>query len=137
MEHLTPKEAAQLLRDTPQALFVDCRSEMEYRFVGHPVGAHHVAWNDGPGWEINPQFVGDVGKLAGGDQDRPVVLLCRTGERSVDAGKALEAAGFSRVYTVQKGFEGDVDDSYQRGKVNGWRVDGLPWETSACQKCGS
>ena len=39
MEHLTPKETAQFLHDNPKALFIDCRSEMEFLFVGHPVGA--------------------------------------------------------------------------------------------------
>ena len=60
MEHLTPKEAAKFLHDNPSALFVDCRSEMEFFFVGHPAGVSHVSWNDGPDWEINPHFVGEV-----------------------------------------------------------------------------
>jgi hypothetical protein len=34
------------------------------------------------------------------------VLICRSGNRSVDAGEALEAAGFSDVYNVLEGFEG-------------------------------
>lgn len=137
MELLSPKGAARLLGETPQAVFVDCRSEREFRFVGHPVGAQHVAWNIEPGWVINPRFVDAVRALTGDDAKRPVVLICRTGERAMDAGRALEAAGFVRVFTVDKGFEGDVDASGQRGQVNGWRVEGLPWETSACQQCGS
>ena len=48
MEHLDPKQALEFLKKDSNALFVDCRSEMEYLFVGHPVGALHVAWNDGP-----------------------------------------------------------------------------------------
>ncbi|CAG4883666.1 Rhodanese-related sulfurtransferase [Georgfuchsia toluolica] len=137
MEHLTPKETAQFLHANPKALFIDCRSEMEFRFVGHPTGAHHISWNDGPGWEINPHFVDEVIRLAGNTLDQPVVLICRTGDRSVDAGKALEACGFSRVFTVLHGFEGDLGNNQQRGNVNGWRCDGLPWEISACQNCVS
>ena len=57
---------------------------MEYLFVGHPSGALHVAWNDGPDWDINPHFVGQVKKVA--SMNRPVVLICRSGHRSVDAG---------------------------------------------------
>ena len=53
MKHLTPKQAYEFLQSNPDALFIDCRSEMEYLFVGHPVGAHHVSWNDGPDWEVN------------------------------------------------------------------------------------
>lgn len=137
MERLAPRAAAQFLRDDPAALLIDCRSEMEFRFVGHPRGALHVAWNDGPGWEINPRFVAEVARLAGHAHDRPLLLICRDGSRAVDAGAALEAAGFSRVCTVLNGFEGDVGPDLQRGGVNGWRCDGLPWETSACGKCGS
>jgi len=65
MEHFEPKAAFEFLKRTPDALFIDCRSEMEYLFVGHPVGALHVAWNDGPDWLVNPHFVGQVKRLAG------------------------------------------------------------------------
>lgn len=135
MEHLSPKESAHFLHATPQALLIDCRSEREFRFVGHPVGAHHVAWNDDPGGKINPHFADAVGKLADAGRDQPLVLICRTGERAVEAGRALEDAGFARVITVRHGFEGDVGANYQRGSVNGWRFDGLPWETSLCTSC--
>lgn len=136
MKHLFPREAAQFLRDHSDALFIDCRSDMEYRFAGHPVGALQVSWNDGPGWEINPCFVAEVTRIADGRRDRPVVLICRAGDRSVDAGGALEDAGFSNVATVMCGFEGDVGPNLRRGEVNGWRFDGLPWVVSACGKCG-
>ena len=126
MKHLTPKEAARFLQDNPPAVFIDCRSEMEYFFVGHPVGAHHVAWNDGPDWEVNPHFVGQVKKVT--SMNRPVVLICRSGHRSIDAGMALEKAGYTDVYNVLEGFEGPLDDEHHRGGLTGWRKDGLPWE---------
>jgi len=125
MKHLTPKEAYDYLRKNPQAVFVDCRSEMEYLFVGHPVGAIWIPWNDGPNWDINPDFVGHVKKAA--SQNRPVVLICRSGNRSVDAGLALEAAGFPEVYNVLHGFEGELDDDHHRSSQAGWRFEGLPW----------
>jgi rhodanese-related sulfurtransferase len=129
MKHFKPKEAAQFLKQTPNALLVDCRSEMEYLFVGHPTGALHAAWNDGPDWEVNPHFVGQVKKLAGTNHaHRPVILICRSGNRSLDAGEALEKAGFTDVYNVLHGFEGDLDEKHQRNTTNGWRFDGLPWE---------
>jgi hypothetical protein len=89
---------------------------MEYFFVGHPVGAHHVAWNDGPDWEINPHFVGQVKKVA--SMNRPIVLICRSGHRSLDAGAALEKAGFAEVYNVLEGFEGPLTPYAER---SGWR----------------
>jgi rhodanese-related sulfurtransferase len=126
MKHLKPKEAHQFLHENPSAVFVDCRSEMEFYFVGHPVGAQLVAWNDGPDWEVNPHFVGQVKKVA--SMNRPVVLICRSGHRSIDAGMALEKAGFSDVYNVLDGFEGPIDDEHHRGTHAGWRKEGLPWE---------
>ncbi|NMG00281.1 rhodanese-like domain-containing protein [Aromatoleum toluolicum] len=137
MKSLFAKEAAQFLGDHTDALFIDCRSEMEYRFVGHPVGAHQISWLDGAGWEVNPHFVAEVTKLADGKHDRPVMLICRDGNRALAAGGALEDAGFLNVYTVLCGFEGDVGPNLRRGEVNGWRFDGLPWIISACGKCGS
>jgi rhodanese-related sulfurtransferase len=129
MTELDPKEAYEFLQRTPEALFIDCRSEMEYLFVGHPVGALHVSWNDGPDWEVNPHFVGQVKKLAGTDHStRPIVLICRSGNRSREAGEALERHGFTRVYHVRHGFEGDLDHRHRRNSRNGWRFEGLPWE---------
>ena len=127
MDHLLPRQAFDFLREHPQALFVDCRSEMEYLFVGHPVGALHVAWNDGPDWTVNPAFVEQVGKLAG-DLERPILLICRSGNRSQEAGEALERAGYSRVLNILHGFEGELDDSHHRNTRAGWRFEGLPWE---------
>ena len=126
MDHLEPKQAYEFLRTHPDAVFIDCRSEMEFLFVGHPTGAIHVAWNDGPNWDINPDFVAHVKKAT--SVNRPVVLICRSGNRSLDAGHALEAAGFTKVYNVLHGFEGDLDEHHHRNSKNGWRVDGLPWE---------
>ena len=63
MDHLEPKAAAEFLRRHSDALFVDCRSEMEYLFVGHPAGGLHGAWNDGPEWCVNPRFAGKVCRI--------------------------------------------------------------------------
>jgi len=129
MKHFTPREAFDFLHNTPHALLVDCRSEMEYLFVGHPAGALHVSWNDGPDWDVNPHFVGQVKKVAGTNHaHRPIVLICRSGNRSMEAGEALEQAGFTEVYNVLHGFEGELDDDHHRGSKNGWRFEGLPWE---------
>ena len=128
MKHFKPKEALEFLEAHPDAVFIDCRSEMEYLFVGHPKGALHVAWNDGPDWDINPHFVGQVKKIA--SVNRPVVIICRSGQRSISAGQALEEAGFTDVYNVLEGFEGQLDDEHHRGTLGGWRKENLPWEQS-------
>ena len=126
MKHLKPRDASAFLHDNPHAVLVDCRSEMEYLFVGHPTGAAHVAWNDGPDWDINPHIEGHVKKIA--SMNRPVVLICRSGQRSIAAGVELEKAGFTEVYNVLEGFEGALDENHRRGTLGGWRKEGLPWE---------
>ena len=132
---LTAKQAWQLLQEEPRAVLVDIRSTMEFLFVGHPASALHVPWIDEPEWTVNPHFVTDVRKVmlggatAHGDIDgAPVILICRSGKRSIDAGSALLEAGFSRVYHVDEGFEGELDENHHRGSLGGWRYHGLPWE---------
>jgi rhodanese-related sulfurtransferase len=125
MQHLAPKEAFDMMQANPEAVFIDVRSEMEYMFVGHPRGSILIPWVDGPEWEVNPMFVAQVRKAA--SLNRPVVLICRSGRRSVDAGLALENAGLKEIYNVLHGFEGDLNETHHRNSHNGWRFDGLPW----------
>ena len=127
MQHLDPEAAHDFLHNDPQAVLVDCRTEIEHMYVGFPVGAEHVAWQEGPDWEIDPQFATKVARLVKGDLTRPVLIICRSGNRSVDAGNALEAAGFTQVINVLEGFEGPLDENYHRGTQGGWRFRGLPW----------
>ena len=47
---------------------------------------------------------------------------------TLDAGQALEDAGFSEVAHVVHGFEGELNEDFKRSSLNGWRHDGLPWE---------
>ncbi|MBK1702052.1 rhodanese-like domain-containing protein [Thiococcus pfennigii] len=132
---LTPQQAHQLLEGDPQALLVDIRSTMEYLFVGHPVGAVHVPWIDEPDWTVNPHFVTEIRKLLLGgvictEQSHcaPVILICRSGKRSLEAGKCLLESGFRQVFHVDEGFEGELDEHHHRGTLGGWRCRGLPWE---------
>jgi rhodanese-related sulfurtransferase len=128
MKHLTPREAWAYLQAHPDALFLDVRMEIEYLYVGHPPGVVHVAWYEYPDMTAQPaRFVEQV-RREGGTPERPVVLICRSGKRTVEAGQALEAAGFGEVINVLHGFEGELDEHFQRGRLNGWRHDGLPWE---------
>ena len=132
---LTPQQAWNLLQEDPQAVLVDIRSAMEYLFVGHPKGAVHIPWIDEPEWTINPHFVTDIRKLLLGgiictpDQScAPIILICRSGKRSLEAGKKLLEAGFSQVLHVDEGFEGELDEEHHRSTRGGWRFRGLPWE---------
>lgn len=130
MQHLDPLAAHAFLQQTPAAVLVDCRTEIEHMYVGHPVGAEHVAWQEAPDWDIDPHFAVNVQRLVKGDLTRPVLLICRSGSRSIFAGEALENAGFQTVINVVEGFEGALDDNFHRGTLGGWRFRGLPWQQS-------
>lgn len=131
---ISPKEAYELVHKDPSATLIDVRSGMEFLFVGHPVGAIHIPWIDEPDWVINPNFVKQVRQvMLGGlicevDGCAPVVLICRSGKRSHEAGELLIEAGFLEVYNVEEGFEGALDDHHHRSSKGGWRFHGLPWE---------
>lgn len=130
MQQLDPSAAYALLQQNPEAVLVDCRTEIEHMYVGHPLGAEHIAWQEAPDWEIDPEFVDKVKRLVKRDLRRPVLLICRSGHRSLYAGEALVAAGFTDVINVLEGFEGPLDENFHRGTLGGWRFRGLPWQQS-------
>lgn len=134
-QSLTAKAAWEILQTEPSAVLVDIRSSMEFLFVGHPTGAIHIPWVDEPDWEINPHFVTEVKKLILGgivcSSDKgcaKVILICRSGNRSLEAGEVLIEAGLNSVFHIDEGFEGKLDEHHQRSSINGWRFAGLPWE---------
>lgn len=130
MQQLDPPAAHAFLQHKAEAVLVDCRTEIEFMYVGHPLGAEHIAWQEAPDWAIDPDFADLVKRLVKGDLSRPVLLICRSGHRSLHAGAALEAAGFSAVINIREGFEGALDDDFHRGTQGGWRFHGLPWQQS-------
>ena len=134
---ITPEEAWKLLTDDPEAVLVDCRTEAEWRFVGVADLSSldreviYVEWNSSDG-KHNDDFVEElVEKIgaAGSDEDRAVVFLCRSGNRSIGAAEAATEAGIAPSYNVLDGFEGNLDEHRHRGGT-GWKAVGLPWVQS-------
>ena len=114
------------LASSAQAVLVDVRSNEERVFVGYVPGSVHVPWATGTALTRNPRFVRELEAKLGG-RDKVALLLCRSGKRSALAAEAAAKAGASLVFNVLEGFEGDLDENYQRGRLNGWRTHGLPW----------
>lgn len=135
VRRISPKEAWQILQEKPQSVLIDVRSSMEHLFVGHPKGAISIPWIDEPDWKIDPHFATHIRQLMlGGAQCSdegcavPILLICRSGKRSLEAGNKLIEEEFKEVYNIEGGFEGPLDDNHQRSTIAGWRYDGLPWE---------
>jgi rhodanese-related sulfurtransferase len=95
------EEAWALLASTSNAALVDVRTEAEWDFVGVPdltaLGneVQRIEWNRYPGGVPNEAFTAQVGERLATDQ--PVLLLCRSGIRSLTAAAVLESAGFKKL----------------------------------------
>lgn len=131
---IKPKAAFELLNNDPRALLVDIRSSMEFLFVGHAAHAVNIAWIDEPDWVIDPHFTAHIRQLMLGGvsceaegECAPIFLICRSGKRSMEAGHKLLEDGLSNIYSIEGGFEGELDEGHQRSTINGWRFEGLPW----------
>lgn len=106
------------------AVLVDVRTDAEREWVGFVPGAVSLAWKQWPGMTMNPLF--DEGIKAAVPPGGKVVLLCRSGVRSVAAAKRATELGLE-AYNILEGFEGDPDADAHRGARGGWRFRGLPW----------
>ena len=106
------------------AVLVDVRTDAEREWVGFVPGAVAVAWKQWPGMAMNADF--DVAIRAAVPPGKKVVLMCRSGVRSIAAAKRATELGLE-AYNILQGFEGDPDPQAQRGKLSGWRFHGLPW----------
>lgn len=146
--YLTPQQAYEMKRKDPQGVaFFDVRTRAEAMYVGWPGLADALVpfvehpeimsdWDDKrsmyklePNQDFVPELERRMRQLALA-KDAPVVLICRSGDRSAKAQDRLQAAGFTRVYSIAEGFEGDTaKDGAQAGQrtVNGWKNGGLPW----------
>ncbi len=130
---VSPSDAFEALKSEADALLVDVRTKAEWSFVGvpnlAPIGkaASFIEWVRFPDMKPNRSFLKELEKITGRKKDAAVFFLCRSGQRSQKAAIAATAAGFTRAYNVDTGFEGPLDAERQRAKIGGWKADGLPW----------
>ena len=138
--YLSPEAAHRALQANPEILFVDVRDPIEITFVGHPGGldkiipirtaTHEVITKSGQYKMVtNPRFFEDFAALfeaKGAEKDHPLFVTCRSGSRSAAAVRRLMDAGYTNVWNLTEGFEGDMNADGTRA-VNGWRNAGLPW----------
>ena len=126
-----------------KVLFLDIRTRAEAMFVGMPATVDALVpfvevqqimsdWDTQRGvYKLEPMqdFVPEVLRRLQAKQlskADTVVLICRSGDRSGRAATRLTEDGFTKVYSVIDGFEGDLSADGRRD-VNGWRKAGLPW----------
>ena len=129
-----------------RAYFVDVRTRAEVSFLGMPTladanipyvdQAEDASWDDKNSrfkLETNSDFGPELRRrlaARGLSKSDPIVLMCRSGDRSARAANLLKDLGYENVYSVVDGFEGDLaKDGPKAGQrvVNGWKNAGLPW----------
>jgi len=120
---VTPQEAWQLF-SRHVAVIVDVRTLEERQNVGYVPETPHVAWATGNPMERNPRFIRELESKAG--KLDVILLLCRSGKRSVAAAEAASKVGFKNVFNVVEGFEGEVVNG-QGVTSGGWQSYDLPW----------
>ena len=146
--YLTATEAHDIYtREPARTLFLDVRTRAEAMYVGVPSDADALVpyvehqelmtdWDDRRGMYqlmANSDFLTEAEtrlKQKGLTKADRVILICRSGDRSAHAADLLANAGYTRVYSVVDGFEGDTaKDGPKAGQrvVNGWKNAGLPW----------
>lgn len=118
---VSPQLAWQWLQ-AGQAVLVDVRTDAEREWVGCVPGAVALAWKQWPGMALNPHFDAGVQSLG----ERPLLMLCRSGVRSIAAAKRATELG-ATAYNILEGFEGDPDEQAHRALRGGWKLRGLPW----------
>lgn len=130
---VSPVDAWSALTSNEIAQLVDVRTQAEWSFAGVPSldslgkNVKTISWKFYPNFDLNPRFVEQL-EAAVPEKNAPLYFLCKTGGRSTDAAIAATAAGYTQCYNIEGGFEGDINNNYQRGQVNGWKASRLPWQ---------
>jgi rhodanese-related sulfurtransferase len=154
---ITAIEAYNMVLSQPNTYLIDVRTRAEYQLIGHACykkgGMTYMAYNfpvkfwtgkvgkkSKYGKGLNKNFVKEMSKKF--KKTDMLLIMCRSGDRSVVASDLLTKAGFKNVYNIKYGFEGKPL-SYGKSKaekklmkkysfyynvksrLNGWRSYGL------------
>jgi rhodanese-related sulfurtransferase len=139
--YVTAGQAYEKWRADPDDVKVlDVRTLEEYIYVGHAPMAWNVPllyqtheWDAEKGYfafQPNPDFVSQVTEVAGPTDT--IMVMCRSGGRSAMAVNLLAEAGFTNVYQITDGMEGDAikdpESVFQGQRLkNGWKNSRAPW----------
>jgi len=128
VKQITPEQAKQILDDDGNAVYIDVRTEQEYRNGHVPKSINiPVVWPDPATRQMkpNPDFVSAVSAQFA--KDKKIIVACQAGGRSQFAGDLLTREGFEDVSNMQGGF-GGARDPMGRVIQPGWSQLGFPVE---------
>ncbi len=126
IRRVSPQEAHALVTNEGY-VHVDVRSVPEYE-GGHPAGSYNVpiAHATPSGMQPNADFLAVM--TARFPKDTKLLLGCMSGNRSMRAAGALEAAGYTVLVDQRAGWGGSKDP-FGRVQEAGWAASGLPTAT--------
>lgn len=134
--YVTAKEAFEQYQAAPDKIkIIDVRTHEEFLFIGSPPMAWRIpvltqsyAWNDEtknfPMAPL-PDFAARVQTVA--QPADTLMVMCRSGGRSAIACNMLAQAGFTNVYNIIDGMEGDGNGDSESVVQGGWKNTGCPW----------
>jgi len=145
--YMSPSQAHNVMaKEGDKTLFIDVRTREEVNFLGMPTSAdanipymklnEWMAWNEKKGnfkMEVNSEFSDVIEERIASknlSKNGRIILICRSGSRSAKASDLLAKLGYTNVYSVTEGYEGDkAKKGNNKGQriVNGWKNAGLPW----------
>lgn len=94
---------------------VDIRRSEEWKSTGVVANSKQITLFDGQG-KVNPSFMSELQTVA--PIDKPVILICRTGNRTREGSKMLINAGYKTVYNVTHGIKGWMDAGFAVVTIN-------------------
>ena len=90
---LISSDEANALLAIEEVQLIDVRSATEFS-VGHIPNSQNID-------VLSPSFDEDIKLL---DKSKPVMVYCKSGNRSAKCSKKLQAAGFVKIYDLEGGF---------------------------------
>ncbi len=141
--YLTSEAAFSVLQDNPDILFIDVRDPGEIAVAGHPepldaivpIRVHVDEFDERLGqYKLadNPAFLGQMDamliRFEKTKSDR-IIVTCGSGWRSAKAARRLAQAGYTDVWHIIDGYEGEERPGINL--QNAWQLAGLPWTTTA------
>lgn len=133
ISRITPKEAFERLRTEDGWVYLDVRSTIEFE-KGHAPNSVNIPLLDysdtAGGLQPNPRFVEVVS--AKFDNDKPLIVACAAGGRSLKAAKLLSEHGYSNIVDMLGGFSGKRSP-LGGFEHEGWAQQELPVEEGSVQ----
>ena len=123
--NIPSKKVKDFLNDNPNSVVLDVRTEEEWSSIGKPDAESlnsktlFISLLLGPDRQKNENFVKDFIDKKVSKKDN-VLIICRSGVRSMAAAKLLQQQGYKNLINISDGFEGNPATG------EGWKKFNLP-----------